>query len=188
MLAFYTANVLIDKNFVAKITDFSYKAVGQRTILWTAPELLPNPSIRLNSSSYTPLLKAQASGASTAAADVYSFGVVLYECLSRREPFEGQDALAAIAGLTAGQLRLPTPEGCGAELAVLLGECLSFEPGRRPLFVEIERRLSALDPACVTSAAFSAADEPATSMLQRLRRGKSTERRRTLSIAQVSNA
>ncbi len=169
------ANVLIDKNFVAKITDFNYTVGAKRTLLWTAPELLfrsvqpIQPPLSDRSAS-----QAHSIGAATAASDVYSFGVVLYECLSRREPFQGEDPTAAAAGIAAGKARLPTPEGCSAELAVLLGECLNFEPALRPLFIEIERRLEALEPTCVTSAAFSAADTPSVSMLQKLRWRSST--------------
>jgi hypothetical protein len=58
------------------------------------------------------------------------------------------------AGVASGSLSLQTPQGCGAEMAVLLRECLNFDRMRRPPFAEIERRLAATDPLQVTLAAF----------------------------------
>ncbi len=121
--------------------------------------------------------------------DVYSFGVIVYECLSRREPFEGYEPEDVVAGVASGSLRLPIPPGCSAEIAVLLSECLSFESIRRPPFAEIERRLAALDQSQVTSDAFSATECSSASMLSRLPLHRRVSRRmsRLSSIASVAS-
>jgi serine/threonine protein kinase len=171
------ANILVDQNFSAKIIDFSNNpAATCGTLLWTAPECILSPSfaVQLPSSRKAGLTHSSPGksvltpSADQLPSDVYSFGVVAYECLSRREPFEGYKPADVVAGVAAGSLRLPIPPGCGAEMAVLLNECLSFESIRRPPFAEIERRLAALDPSQVTSDAFSAAEHSAASMLARL--------------------
>ena len=109
------------------------------------------------------------------ASDVYSFGVIIFECLSRKEPFEGRDPLEIAKGVLSGELSLQTPTGCGLEMSTLLAECLKWEPAHRPPFAEIQRRLESLDPSQVTSGAFSSHDDdgPIASMPRSILRRRS---------------
>jgi serine/threonine protein kinase len=141
--------------------------------MWTAPECVSSLPIagaspKLQNRGHAKSFFKSGPTADPLASDVYSFGVVVYECLSRREPFEGHDPWDIVAGVASGSLRLPTPPGCSAEIGVLLSECLSFEPARRPPISEVERRLAALDPSQVTSDALAAAKEPDASMYSRM--------------------
>ncbi len=148
---------------MAKITDLC-KTPGTTgsTLRWTAPECLPSqsnagssPASASRSPNYAKSTFAwvPSTGADLLPSDVYSYGVVMFECLTRKEPFEGLDPMEIAAGVASGSLSLQTPQGCGAEMAVLLRECLSFDRMRRPPFAEIERRLAATDPSQVASAA-----------------------------------
>ena len=68
-----SSNVLIDRNFTAKISDIALQSkAATGTLQWMAPELLLGGSV-----------------CNTTASDVYSFGVVLFECLSRKMPYVG---------------------------------------------------------------------------------------------------
>ena len=134
-------NVLVDRNFVAKLADVALPRQGRHpplgTAFWMSPECLlglPN----------------------TAAADIYSYGVVVYECLTRRAPYSDEEAEdpGALAAIAAGKRRLPLPPGCSFALVALMNECLHFDPAKRPGAGEIGRRLSALDPAEVASPVF----------------------------------
>ena len=67
-------NVLVDRNFTAKISDVSFPSSSSTgTSLWMAPELLDGVA------------------RNTKESDVYSFGVVLFECLSREMPYANMD-------------------------------------------------------------------------------------------------
>jgi guanylate cyclase len=142
------ANVLIDRQFCAKISDFGLPscrpggggAARYRdwTPYWTAPECL-------------------AGGHATVKSDVYAFGVVLYEILARRSPFEDSDEdpeLIADA-LCRGARRLEAPDGCSAEMAALMDETLAFSAQARPPFSALYQRLSRLDARAVASAAIA---------------------------------
>ncbi|PNF13762.1 hypothetical protein B7P43_G13147 [Cryptotermes secundus] len=76
-------NCVIDARWVLKITDYGLPAFYEaqnitppsktaRDLLWTAPELLRNPSLRKTG---------------TQPADVYSFGIIMQEVVVRGEPF-----------------------------------------------------------------------------------------------------
>jgi serine/threonine protein kinase len=160
----HAGNILIDKNFVAKITDFCPNLSGQRgTMQWTAPERLlaapmpPNTwTAGKNKSSRTSTLLPS---------DVYSYGVVMYECLTRKEPFQGLAPFEVLQGVRSNTLRLPAPPGCNAVMINLLAECLSFEARLRPTFSEIERRLNVMDALQVISDALTAPETSIPSTL-----------------------
>ena len=109
--------------------------------LWTAPECLHG--------------RDEYSKAS----DAYSFGVVLYECLHHRLPYEGEDIqtvlLEGLYESDGKQHRLRPPKECSVEISALMNECLSFNLAHRPFFTEIDRRLNAITPGQVHSAAMA---------------------------------
>ena len=134
-----SANILIDRNFCAKLSDFGL-STNAPTTYWSAPECISGLPASLKS-------------------DVYSYGVIIYEVLSRRVPFDGADWITIMDQVYDGSARIPVPAGCSAEVSVLMGECLNHEPERRPPFSELNRRLGALDESLMTSAAFAVASE-----------------------------
>ncbi|CAB9500762.1 activated protein kinase catalytic subunit alpha-1 [Seminavis robusta] len=124
------ANILVDKNFRAKVADFglsSHKDHGRATgtPLWMAPELLRGDC-----------------GNSTAS-DVFSFGIILYECWSRKEPYEGEqlfDVLRLVTDRTVHK-RPPFPDEMPAVVRSLMSDCLAGPPERRPSFEELDQRV-----------------------------------------------
>ena len=136
-------NVLVDRNFVAKLADIAFprqrrQRGPQGSLFWMAPECLLGES---NSS----------------ASDMYSYGVIIYECLTRRAPYDENDAdeAGALEAISRGQRYLPLPTGCSSELVTLMNECLHFDPATRPGASEVGRRLSGLNPAFVKSPSFT---------------------------------
>jgi serine/threonine protein kinase len=146
-------NVLIDRNFVAKLADIAFPRQNRRrgpqgTPFWMAPECLLG-------------------GGNSSASDMYSYGVVIYECLARRAPYDEsdprqEDLLQAIA---AGERLLSAPPGCSFELVALMNECLNLDAVKRPAAGEVGRRLSCLNPASTTAPSFTDPDrEPGPSL------------------------
>ena len=135
-----STNILIDRNFCAKISDFGLYWKKKSLNFWSAPECLSGQEC-------------------TTLSDVYSFGVVVYEVVSRKVPFEfeglEQDVLAAISR---GALQLPEPSGCSAQVYSLMTDCLCLKSINRPPFAELSRRLDAMDVKLMTSHAFTADD------------------------------
>mmetsp|Transcript_73487 Transcript_73487/g.239082 ORF Transcript_73487/g.239082 Transcript_73487/m.239082 type:complete len:1263 (+) Transcript_73487:103-3891(+) len=140
-----TSNVLVDARFRAKIADFGltqrskgyhlrsghgHGPVGTPIVM--APELLRG-------------------GENTAASDVYAFGMLLFEVQTRQEPYAGQkssEVLAEVASEGLEEEKRPTiPATTSAEMAVLMRDCWQGQPGLRPSFDEVARRLKALEAA-----------------------------------------
>ena len=132
-------NILIDQNFSAKISDFGM-SINMQTSFWAAPECLSGDPV-------------------TKEADVYSFGVIIYEVLSRSEPYKGEEWSGIVKEICSGRKRLPIPDGCSSEVAVLMNECLRHISSQRPLFSELNRRLDAMDESLMSSVALSPSQE-----------------------------
>jgi class 3 adenylate cyclase len=131
-----SGNVLVDRSLGARLSDFGL-AGPRADPHWLAPERL-----------------ARAGGMS-AAADAWSFGVLVYEVLTRRCPYEGEDLPAALAAVARGAHRPPTPPGCSPPVAAIMADCLLLDPRQRPPFAELDRRLTTLDASQMTSPAFA---------------------------------
>jgi guanylate cyclase len=131
------ANILVDGKFRGKVADFglSQKRTlgGTGTPFWMAPELLRRESTN------------------TAATDVYSFGIILYEVYSRKDPYDGEDAMEVLR-LVADQgicKRPPVPENCTAQVHSLIADCIVDDREKRPTFEEIDTRLKRIDTALI---------------------------------------
>jgi serine/threonine protein kinase len=126
-------NILVDKKFRAKVADFGLsqkKAIGGTgTPYWMAPELLRSET------------------SNTMASDVYSFGIILYEVYSRRDPYEGEnamDVLRLVADTTVNK-RPSIPKSCPAQVQSLMTDSLVMRPEERPTFGEVDGRLKRID-------------------------------------------
>eukprot|EP00538_Stauroneis_constricta_P012898 CAMPEP_0119547718 /NCGR_PEP_ID=MMETSP1352-20130426/1769_1 /TAXON_ID=265584 /ORGANISM="Stauroneis constricta, Strain CCMP1120" /LENGTH=1268 /DNA_ID=CAMNT_0007592725 /DNA_START=239 /DNA_END=4045 /DNA_ORIENTATION=+ len=130
-------NVLVEKNFRAKIADFGFsqkhalrkKAAG--TPFWMAPELLRNESMN------------------TPESDVYAFGILLYEVFSRKDPYhQEQHHHVKILKMIADnniQKRPPIPDDCPLEIKFLMRECFRDDPTMRPSAESIDQRLRQIE-------------------------------------------
>lgn len=129
------ANILVDKNFRAKVSDFGLSSKSEDdgraagTPYWMAPELLRGESVN------------------TLSSDVYSYGIMVYEVYSRKEPYDGENT-AEVLRLVADpkvKKRPPVPLGCPAQIQSLMSDCLTEVPDERPTFEEINNRLKRMD-------------------------------------------
>jgi serine/threonine protein kinase len=112
---------------IAKLTAEQYVERGLSGLLTEAGALLGTPCY---------MAPEQASGEHPVdhRADVWSLGVILYECLSGTRPIEGENLAQVVARLmSAGIIPLEriAPE-LPHEVAALVMQMLSREPGRRP--------------------------------------------------------
>ena len=118
----------MDSRFRAKVADFglSQRKACAGTPYFMAPELLRGAR-------------------NTVASDVYAFGVVLYEMVTKRNPYEGEDFDEVIQAVAKDKKRPELPRGVPSELATIMNECWHWDPRRRPTFLELERRMSHFD-------------------------------------------
>ena len=120
------ANVLVDDNYRAKISDFGLSAkrnvAAIGTPFWMAPELLEGGLISTQS-------------------DVYSFGVTLWELMTHKTPYDNvrQPTAEITKMVREGKLRPDCSEGLDPELAKVMDRCWSQEPGRRPTLADLGR-------------------------------------------------
>jgi serine/threonine protein kinase len=121
------ANVLLDRMGTPKLTDFglakkldeegqTHSGVVMGTPRYMAPE--------------------QAQGRSSdvgAAADIYSLGAVLYECLTGRPPFEGQNVMETLMKVMQGEVVPPSrlASDIPTALDAICMRCLDVEPTSR---------------------------------------------------------
>lgn len=83
----------------------------------------------------------------TKASDIYSFGIILYECYSRKDPYEGEKTREVLAQVKDPKVnkRPPTPIGMPPQAASLMCDCLGANPGERPTFEEVDTRLKRIE-------------------------------------------
>ena len=119
------ANVLVDENYRAKISDFGLSAkknvAAIGTPFWMAPELLEGGLISTQS-------------------DVYSFGVTLWELMTHKIPYDNvKQPTAEITKMVRnGTLRPDCSEGLDPELSRVMDRCWSQVPGQRPTLADLE--------------------------------------------------
>ncbi len=123
----------MDSKFRAKVADFGLsqkkKMGASGTPYWMSPELLRGESDNSTQS------------------DVYSFGIILYEVLSRKDPYEGEDYNEVIAGIKDSRInkKPPIPTTGPPQLHSLFSDCTVYKPESRPTIAEIDERLKRLE-------------------------------------------
>lgn len=84
----------------------------------------------------------------TSKSDVYSFGIVLWECLTRKLPWQNIASVGKLLYAVTGGERPTIPPDSPADLAALADACWANDPAARP---SLERVLADLDAQRVTS-------------------------------------
>ncbi|GIL76929.1 hypothetical protein Vretimale_8607 [Volvox reticuliferus] len=130
-----SANILLDNSGNAKIADFGLAKIyngnrqaltgGLGTYQWAAPEVLAHQRY-------------------SEKADVYSFGIVLWECMTRRLPYEGMTAVQAAVGVVNHGLRPDMPRDTPPDMTELVRACWAAVPEQRPSFTQIEVQLGVM--------------------------------------------
>ncbi|KAG1674432.1 hypothetical protein FOA52_012960 [Chlamydomonas sp. UWO 241] len=133
-----SANLLIDDFGGCKVADLGLSRLcatnvmvaqamtgGLGTFQWMAPEVLTSQRY-------------------SEKADVYSFAIVMWECLSRRLPYEGLTAMQAGLGVATLGLRPELPPGTPRPIADLIRACWAAVADQRPTFGQIADRLQAM--------------------------------------------
>ncbi|XP_022777574.1 fibroblast growth factor receptor 4-like isoform X2 [Stylophora pistillata] len=128
-------NVLLDNNYVCKVTDFgmAYQSFkyghgnakkGCLPIKWTAPEILLGELAGLS-----------------ALSDVWSYGIVLYEIVTLGgTPYDGWSEGKVVAQVTRGY-KLPKPDHVDDKLYAVMKRCWNFNPDFRPPFENLRKRM-----------------------------------------------
>ncbi|XP_078342476.1 fibroblast growth factor receptor 1-A-like [Oculina patagonica] len=128
-------NVLVDDNYVCKVTDFglAYQDFkyghgnakkGCMPIKWTAPEILSGNVAELSPQS-----------------DVWSYGVVLYEIFTIGGiPYPGWSEGKVVAEVLNGY-QMPKPEHIDDKLYDVITRCWNLNPDFRPPFENLRQRM-----------------------------------------------
>lgn len=127
-------NLLLDKNFNCKLTDFGlsrgYEAKSVMTICgtpcWVAPEIFRGEAY-------------------TEAVDVYSFAVVLWELFCFDKPYAEQDAVELPFLVAKENLRPPLLSHCPEDLNNLMQLCWAADMNQRPSFKVILEKLKQME-------------------------------------------
>ena len=119
-------NILLDKNYVAKIADFGWSRLRNNhmtklrgTFQWMAPEVITKDNY-------------------TEKADVFSFGIILWEFWSKDPPYKGVKAKeVGIKVKNNANYRPKIPPEVPEEIAELMECCWDADPDKRPTFLDI---------------------------------------------------
>jgi serine/threonine protein kinase len=169
------ANILVDADGRVVISDFGLARIAETTQTLTATGVL------MGSPEYW--APEQAAGKSVGrAGDIYSLGCIVYELLTGRLPFEGDDRLAAgyrrvHEDAPDAREHVPTLE---PEAAALVGRMLSRDPDKRPGAHELvelfSERKADEEPTRLLAAHRSPLSDPPTAATYPARREARTRR------------
>lgn len=129
-----SANLLLDKHYGVKISDFGLSRVKAQqytmtaqvgTFQWMAPEVI-------------------SSGNYTEKADVYSFGIILWEMIARKIPFYGMNGVQCSVAVSTQGLRPEIPMNTPPDIAKLIRTCWDVDPDLRPSFDQIVKELKTI--------------------------------------------
>jgi len=130
-------NVLLDRDFRAKVCDFGIAKVKQHTLLST-----------LSVGAGTPAYMAPelfSGGGVGERVDVWSFGTLLWEMHTGKQPWRHLTTpVQVIFAIAVQRERLPMSEACPSELAQLMTACWAQVPDERPPFASILETLRSM--------------------------------------------
>ncbi|XP_066329868.1 probable serine/threonine-protein kinase SIS8 [Miscanthus floridulus] len=134
-------NLLVDKNWVVKVSDFGMSRLKHHTFLsskstagtpeWMAPEVLRNEP-------------------SNEKCDVYSFGVILWELATMRVPWGGLNPMQVVGAVGFQHRRLDIPKDVDPQVASIISSCWDNDPSKRPAFSQLLSPLKQLQRLVVT--------------------------------------
>lgn len=113
------SNLLVDDNYVIKITDFGFATIKQEntrmthcgTPCWTAPEILRGETYDEK-------------------VDIYSFGIVMWEILTGLRPYAGCNFMQVSLDVLDGT-RPQIPSDCPTEYKKLMKKCWDTDPNKQ---------------------------------------------------------
>ncbi|XP_062218590.1 probable serine/threonine-protein kinase SIS8 [Phragmites australis] len=121
-------NLLVDKNWVVKVSDFGMSRLKHHTFLsskstagtpeWMAPEVLRNEPANEK-------------------CDVYSFGVILWELATMRVPWSGLNPMQVVGAVGFQNRRLDIPKEVDPQVASIISSCWENDPSKRPSFSQL---------------------------------------------------
>eukprot|EP00794_Sanderia_malayensis_P009658 gene9658-10646_t len=122
-------NVLLGEDMTSKVADFGLaknleQDVGTEKfpVKWTAPEAIKSKTYSTHS-------------------DVWSFGILLWEIYSfGRNPYP-RVPLKDVSEKVEKGYRMEIPEGCPNTMYILMQQCWSYRPSKRPRFKDLFREL-----------------------------------------------
>ncbi|MQM20070.1 hypothetical protein Taro_053084 [Colocasia esculenta] len=130
-------NILFDKDSCVKIADFGIAceeafcdalAEDPGTYRWMAPEMIKHKTYDHK-------------------VDVYSFGLLLWEMLTGTIPYEDMTPIQAAFAVVDKNIRPVIPADCSPALRVLIEQCWSLSPDKRPEFWQIVKVLEQFESA-----------------------------------------
>ena len=119
-----------DGQYRVKITDFGLSK--SKTVATQTDERSVGTQTHMAPEIFAGI--AQKSNEDREKSDVYSYGIVMYEVVSRKVPWAGNDGAQIIAAVMAGRRPSPTPPNTPRTLIELMEECWAHDTAMRPTF------------------------------------------------------